>query len=326
MRRGRPGSLAVGIAIVLALGGPATARAQVSIAARASVDPGIVHLGERAFYRGFVVVRPDAPVRWLTPEANEALTWGDRRARRASRFDGSVGHGKAADTASVEIPLQAFRLGEVSIPGLGVEVVDGTVTRRYRLPVVRLLVVPVLTAADSNADYRAVHGPLAAPWWERVPWTWVILGLIVVAAVVALVIWRRRRRPRGVVAVPPSTRQELRDPRVDALAALAALRGLHLPESGRFAEHAFRLGQILRRYLEAVTGTTRPGDTTPELVTHLRQAGLPPDDLTRLSGVLRSWDQVKFAREPFTLEEAVRTERATEAFLRQPTTPNEKVA
>jgi hypothetical protein len=186
-----------------------------------------------------------------------------------------------------------------------------------------LTVVPVLTAADSNADFRAVHGPLAAPWWERVPWAWVILGVLAAVAIVALVVWRRRRRAR---ASAPSAGPEARDPLAEALAALASLRGLSLPEHGRFAEHAFRLGQILRRYLEAVIRTTHPGDTTPELVAHLRLAGLESDDLARLSGLLRAWDQVKFAREPFTFEEAIRAERATEAFLRRPSAIIEKVA
>jgi hypothetical protein len=75
-----------------------------------------------------------------------------------------------------------------------------------------------------------------------------------------------------------------------------------------------------------VTRTTRPGDTTPELVAHLRLAGLEADDLAHLAGLLRAWDQVKFAREPFTLEEAVRAERATEAFLRRPAVAAEKAA
>ncbi|MGH7730201.1 MAG: hypothetical protein ACRENJ_03025, partial [Candidatus Eiseniibacteriota bacterium] len=108
------------------------------------------------------------------------------------------------------------------------------------------------------------------------------------------------------------------DPRAEALAALAELRALHLPEEERFAEHAFRLGRILRRFLEATTGVTRPGDTTPELVGHLREAGLEPDDLMRLSGLLRIWDRIKFARAPFTLDEAIRAERAIETFLRRP--------
>ncbi len=75
-----------------------------------------------------------------------------------------------------------------------------------------------------------------------------------------------------------------------------------------------------------VTGATQPGDTTPELVAHLRGSRLEPEDLTRLSGLLRVWDRVKFAREPFTLDEAARSERTTEAFLRRPPAAAEKVA
>jgi hypothetical protein len=304
------------MAVLLLLGATGAAPPQALIAARASIDRGIVHLGERATYRGHVIVRPDAPVRWLVPEATEALTWGERRARRASSFEGGAAHRRRADTVSVEVPLQGFELGRMPVPGLRVEIDEGSGPRVFRLPTVTLTVVPVLTAADSNADFRAVHGPLAAPWWERVPWRWVILGLLAGAAIVALVVWwrRRRRAPAGTPVVGPDSR----DPLVEALAALETLRGLNLPEHGRFAEHAFRLGQILRRYLEAVTRTTRPGDSTPELLTHLRVAGLESDDLARLSGLLRAWDQVKFAREPFTLDEAIRAERATESFLRRP--------
>jgi hypothetical protein len=219
-------------------------------------------------------------------------------------------------TVFVEIPVQAFELGRISIPGLRMEVDEGPGPRVSRLPTATLEVVATLSAADSNADFRPVHGPLAAPWWERVPWIWVIASLLGILAVVGLLVWLRRRKRRPGEAPAPITAI---DPLAEALAALAALRVLNLPEQGRFAEHAFRLGQILRRYLEAIVRTTRPGDTTPELLRHLEQAGLEPDDLTRLGGLLRVWDRVKFAREPFTLDEAIRAERAVEAFLRRPT-------
>jgi hypothetical protein len=84
------------------------------------------------------------------------------------------------------------------------------------------------------------------------------------------------------------------------------------------AEHAFRLGQILRRYLEATTRVTKPGDTTPELVRNLAAAGLPKEDQQRLTGLLRVWDRVKFARAPLTLDEAVKSEQAVESFVRRP--------
>jgi hypothetical protein len=179
---------------------------------------------------------------------------------------------------------------------------------------VTLDVMPVLSAADSNADYRSLHAPLAAPWWERVPWTMVVLGLLLLA-VAGWVMRAVRRRAAAPAAAPEALPL---DPRAEALAALTALRALSLPEHGRFVEHSFRLGQILRRYLEATTVVARPGDSSPELVTHLKGAGLGADDLTRLSALLRLWDRVKFAREPFTLDEAVRAERAVEGYLRRP--------
>lgn len=288
---------------------------------RASVGPPVARLGERLLYRGGVSEGGPGSVRLLPLETGGAFTWGTPKVFknegwRRKALPQPYARYWDLDTMAYEIPLQIFTLGRLSIPGLLLEIDDGRGPKRYRLPMVELTVVPVLSAADSAAEFHALHGPLAAPWWERVPWTMVILGLLGVAAIVTLVVWRRPAR--AVQGTAPAASQESSDPLSEALAALEALRRLDLPEHGRFAEHAFRLGQILRRYLEAVTGTTRPGDTTPELVAHLRQAGLEGDDLARLSGLLRVWDRVKFAREPFSLEDAVRSERAAEAYLRRP--------
>jgi hypothetical protein len=286
------------------------------------VTPAVTELGKRVTYRGWIV-RPGQPAqaRFLAPDTTAAFTWGAPAVMRrdwvrkkkvdpAKRYDIS-----GSDTLFVEIPLQAFALGRLTVPGVRIEIDDGRGPRVERLPVTTFDVLPVLGVADSNADFRALHGPIGAPWWERVPWRIVLAVLAALAVMVALIVAARRRRRRADV---PEVAPSARDPRAEALAALAALRALHLAELGRYGEHAFRLGPILRRYLEAVTGATQPGDTTPELVAHLRQAGLESEDLTRLSGLLRAWDQVKFAREPYTLDEAVRAERATEAFLKRP--------
>jgi hypothetical protein len=338
-RRARLAMLAVAVAGLLAADPRAATAAdpppirttRSPFRVRVGVRPAVVELGQRVTYRAGVSDAGEGTIRLLPPQSEGVLTWGAPRIytrqawrRRLEPQPLARFQLQSLDTMGIEVPLQAFALGRLSIPGLRVEIDDGRGPRLVQLPTVTLTVVPVLAAADSNADFRAVHGPLAAPWWERVPWTWVILGLLAVAAIVAWIVWRRRRR-RGPALVPVA-RPEARDPRAEALAALAALRAQNLPERGRFTEHAFELGQILRRYLEAVTRTTRPGDTTPELVAHLRLAGLESDDLTRLAGLLRAWDQVKFAREPFTLEEAIRAERAAEAFLRRPAASAEKAA
>jgi hypothetical protein len=61
---------------------------------------------------------------------------------------------------------------------------------------------------------------------------------------------------------------------------------------------------------------TLPGDTTSELVSHLKDSVVGNDDVQRLTALLRLWDRVKFAREPFTVPEAQRTEGAVETFVR----------
>jgi hypothetical protein len=306
---------------------------------RAAVHPSVAELGQRVTYQAWVRAERPATARWLPPDSGAAFTWGSPKVSGATtwgmpgpdafnrmkrrKLDPAARHDIANKALFIEIPLQAFALGKLMVPGVQVEIDDGRGPKIFRLPVVTLEVLSVLTAADSNADYRALHGPLAAPWWERVPWTWVVLGLLTLVAAVLVFRWMRRRRRAAVAPEAPAVAL---DPRAEALAALAQLRAQHLPEHGRFAEHAFRLGRILRQFLESTTGITRPGDTTPELVAHLRTAGLEPDDLTRFSGLLRVWDRVKFAREPFTLEEAVRSERSIETFLRRPPAAAERVA
>lgn len=287
---------------------------------QASLRPSPAKLGQRLLYRGNVLVPSGTRVRFDRPAAGGALTWGAPRtgqtsvdSRRLPVLYGGV------DSAWVEVPLQVFTTGPAAVPGLAVELrtADGRRLVR-RLPTAHVMVLPTLTAADSNATLRALHGPFGAPWWERVPWPLVIGGLLVLAAVVAAIVLARRRRkavpaPAPVAAAPAPAR----DPGADALLALAKLRALRLPQAGRFADHAFELTRILRRYLEAVMGTPRPGDTSGELVERLRNSRLGPEEVARLEGLLGLWDRVKFARAPLGLEEAERCEAAVEALVRR---------
>jgi hypothetical protein len=150
-----------------------------------------------------------------------------------------------------------------------------------------------------------------------VPWIWVAVAALVLAALIALIVRLRRRRPKPAAATAVAPKR-VRDPSAEALAELAALRRLHLPESGRFAEHAFQLTRILRRYFEATAGVARPGHTTPELLVERAGARLQPGALPKLEGLLHLWDRVKFARAESSVDEAQGAERETEALLRRP--------
>lgn len=290
---------------------------------RVTVTPSPARLGQRLTYRGSILVEPGWRVRFDRPKGGGDFSWGEPRTGRESvvtpryrshRFAG-------VDSAWIEVPLQAFITGPVSVPGPAIEVVGPSGIDRRQvtvLPAAHLVVLPTITAADSNARLRALHGPLRAPWWERVPWPLVVAALVVAAAVAGIVLLlRRRRKPAPASSAPRPVAAPPRDPGAEALAELAKLRALRLPEAGRFADHAFALSRILHRYLEAVVGTPRPGDTSGELVARLRESRLPAEDVNRLEGLLGLWDRVKFARAPLGVEEAVRCEAAVESLVRR---------
>ncbi len=296
----------------------------VAGSASATITPGTVKLGERTLYRGRALYQYAGSVQWLPPEADPAFTWG--------RLNARVIHGAplpnrpAFDTLTVEASLQVFKTGRVTIPGLRLRATSSGAPNgylEYRLPAVNLRVVSVLTPADSNARLRPARGPIAAPWWERISWIKVgLAALALLALVLGVLLWRRRKK-RDVPA-PAPTRL---DPASEALQELAALRRLKLPAQGRFAEHAFHLSQIARRYLEATAGTARPGDCTPELIAHLELTRLDREHVNRLRELLRWWDRVKFARAMASIDEATRAEGAVEALVRRPTAePAQKVA
>lgn len=293
-----------------------------SVPMRVRIAPAPARLGQSVTYHGMVLVPPSVHVQFEPPQSGGSLTWSHVRAGREKR--GWLQNVTAGfDSVWFEARLQVFDTGPVAIPGPVVQLNPrpGTVKPgSTRLPTVHLVVLPTITAADSNAELRALHGPLGAPWWERVPWSAVIAGLLLVVALGLLVrALRRRPRPRPGPRAAPSiapSRPRL-DPAAEALRALAALRARALPAEGRFGEHALELTAILRRFLEGTITTPRPGDTSGELLERLRTVRMEEADLERLEGLLALWDRVKFARAPLTEAEAKRCEDAVESYVRR---------
>lgn len=300
------------VLFVFAVVVPASAAADAT-ALRARITPGTAQVGQRLRYEGVVRVPAGTQVRYERPVGDAGATWSSIRVGRVP------GRGGELDSVWFSADLQLFDLGRVSVPGVGVRLSpapDGVGQGRVRLPVVVVQVVTSLTPADSNADLRALHGPIGAPWWERIPWTWILAGIALAAAVFAIVRRLRRRRASPVVAPPAAPSRTRVDPAAEALRALAVLRARELPAQERFADHALELTAILRRFLEATVMTPRPGDTSAELIERLRVSRVAPEDLERLEGLLALWDRVKFARAPFTLAGAQRAEEAVEAHVR----------
>jgi len=110
------------------------------------------------------------------------------------------------DTLVIEATLRVFRTATCRSPAC---VCSARIRRSgiFRLPTVRLQIPSVLAAADSNADLRPARGPLAPPWWERVPWRWVLLAL----GVAALAIWLVRRLSASARPRPRRRRRSIGD-------------------------------------------------------------------------------------------------------------------
>jgi hypothetical protein len=279
--------------------------------------PRLARIGEPVRYRGRVIVPRPIQVRWVPPASDSVLEWSAPTARRRLGFVGNQAQSdyRAKDTVEVEVELRAFATGMVGVPGLVFRVGDPAGRwRESRLPGVRLAVVPVMSPQDTSASLRPLRGPLGAPWWERVPWR--IVGLAALALALVVLAVRLLTRRRAPVAAPARPRPP-KDPAQAALEGLEALRGRRLPEAGRFAEHAFHLTGILRRFLEATQGAPLPGDTTPELTARLGTTRLAPAEREQVAELLAAWDRVKFARAASSPAEARRAEDAVEALARR---------
>lgn len=328
MKRGAALTLAAsillsGVEVPHAAAGPVVPHERAHL--QASVSPSELRLGQRATYRGRVVLPQGIGVHFGPPTQGGAFTWGAPVVRRGPITDPkSLDFGK--DSVVVTIPVQVFETGPVTVPGLRLRIdrlaprtgpVDG------RLPVVNVTITPVVTPADSAAQLHPVRGPLLAPWWERIAWSKVLAAIVILAVIVAIIVMLRRRRPIPVATTAALAPRRQLDPAQTALAALAALRARRLPEQGLFGDHALALTRILREYLEATLVTPRPGDTSAELLERLAAGQLATVDLGRLEGLLGFWDRVKFARAPMGVEEAVRCEGAVEALVRRRERPLE---
>lgn len=299
-------------------------RPWMSYTTHVEIRPARVQLGGRAIYRAWLVVPQNESARWIPPVSGGAFTWGKPRASRTRGFP-TVGPSAmmTLDTVRVEVPLQIFALGEVVVPGVRVwlpYVLPADRESIRPMPTLTVNVTPVLAIADSSADLRPLRGPLAAPWWERVHWGLVGALAAALIALGLLIRWasRRKRIPVPTAIAVPVARL---DPAAEALAELAALRRLDLPTHGRFGDHALHLTRIVRRYLESTAQSSCPGDTTPELVDHLRTSRLDHGTVQRLEGLLRGWDRLKFARAESSIEEARRAEAQAESLFRRPSAP-----
>jgi hypothetical protein len=137
-------------------------------------------------------------------------------------------------------------------------------------------------------DIRDIVTPEAVPDPRAQAIIAVLAGLVALAFAVALVRWwlARRRWPAPPL-LPP-------DPRADAVAALAGLRGQAAAMTP--SELARQVGEILDRYLHRAVGVPATFRTAEELAGFERPGAPPPlPQLAPFAPLLRRLAEAKFA-------------------------------
>jgi hypothetical protein len=138
------------------------------------------------------------------------------------------------------------------------------------------------------------------PWW-----IWALAAAVVVA-ILSLIfwLWRRRHRRRGLAALePPYVIAEREFNRIDALGLLTA---------GERSRHVALMVEVLRDYLAAVVTGASTAQTSNELATAMRRAGVGA--YARCAALLSEVDLIKFAKRPVAAERAAALGREARAI------------
>lgn len=182
-----------------------------------------------------------------------------------------------------------WRTGELALPDLPLRVVRGNESVRDMTTALPSLdVVSVLPADTAGVEPRPAKDVIGRNW---ALWPF-LLALLAILAIIAGIIWWRRRRAAaaGVVPLEPPV-----PPRERVLARLQEARDARLVETGAMKEFYSQVSDALRDYLAAIGPGWGEDLTTTELLARFR-AQVGPEETRALGQLLRSADQVKFAR------------------------------
>ena len=196
--------------------------------------------------------------------------------------------------------LAAWRVGSFNVPFADVLVRQEIGNRRVEVSGVFIHVASVLPPDSTNIEpkpQRAVF-TFGLPWW-----IWALAAAVAIAIVTLLVwLWRRRRR-RPVPREAPYVIVEREFNRVEALGLLAA---------GERTRHVTLMVEALRDYLAAVVTGASTAQTSNELSSAMRKAGLGA--YARCAALLSEVDLIKFARRPVTTDRATALEKEARAI------------
>ena len=212
--------------------------------------------------------------------------------------------GTTADSIAVDqtatYRLAAWRTGTFQIPFADVLVRQDIGNRRVEVSGVVIHVASVLPPDTTGIEPKPQRGvfTFGLPWW-----IWALLAALVVAVMMLIVwLWRRRRR-RPIPQEAPFSIAEREFNRIEAIELLAA---------GERARYVTLMIEVLRDYLAAVVSGASTAQTSHELASAMRKAGI--GTYARSAALLSEVDLIKFARRSVSAERAAALGREARAI------------
>jgi LPXTG-motif cell wall-anchored protein len=147
---------------------------------------------------------------------------------------------------------------------------------------------------DTTQSIMAIKPPLPAPltFGEIMPWLFMVLGIIAIAAMLVYII-RKRRKKEPIFTIRP---RPVLPPHVTAMQGLESLRQKKLWQSGRVKEYYTQLTGIVRTYIEGRFGVAAVEMTSNEIIEGLKGIGTHREAIEGLRQTLTLADLVKFAK------------------------------
>ena len=202
-------------------------------------------------------------------------------------------------------PVILWRPGEVALPVVPMVIRSATSERTMQVALPTVNVVSVLPPDTTGIEAKPPKDVWGA---NRVWWPYIVAAVLLLLAIAALIWWYRKRRAARVVEpVLPVI-----DPRERALEEIQRIRQARYVEQNNFKQHYVALSETLRVYAMSAESDWSTDLTTEELAPRLKRR----PDAAPLLKLLRSSDNVKFARYQPQPAEATADLDAAEQWIR----------
>lgn len=200
----------------------------------------------------------------------------------------------AGDERSVRYILSVFETGRIDLPDLPILISQEDAVDTVWVDPGTVEVISVLEPADSLADIRDVHPPvaLALTFKEILPYLIVVLAVLILATA-AYLMWRKWRKKRGEIpewTPPPRPAHET------ALRRLEDLRLKRLWQNGYSKEFHSELTEIIKEYIGDRFEFIAPEMTTEDLFACRKRWSSDEESFLLVRRILTCADLVKFAR------------------------------